>query len=420
MEHNVSDDLNLIIKRIVDELLAQTSFYRYDGRTTETGECKHLLPDCKMVTNEDLKAIPIEFRPELAGNLMKPSLNPDQNAYPLLLELYQDSKENPDPEKRWLAYHLFRQGLDLQDLDPVMYEMINTNPNSMGHWFPALVDAAAHQDYFKIPKTTIIKLPLTLLQLTRLDYARHTPTTLQIVDEYCYRAFDLDETQTYFIRTGTSSLKYDFRNVKVTGAKEVHELGEYLLYNHFRGVEMAGPLSRPSIYGMQTTVEWAVLEYIEPKEELPQIYFGMPLRLELRAFIDADEKKLLGIAPYWEPSLMKKRFSMDSDFLNPDKIHDYAVFTAYEDILMKKYEDYKDKIAEKIESLLPYLNLTGQWSLDVMVNGTNDDGSDDVYLIDMSTAQSSALSECVPRGLLKPLEEDWIPHIPDLLPKHTE
>ena len=55
---------------------------------------------------------------------------------------------------------------------------------------------------------------------------------------------------------------------------------------------MAGPLCQPSIYGMQTTVEWAVREYIEPKEKLPEIYCGLPLRLEMRVFIDAMQASL--------------------------------------------------------------------------------------------------------------------------------
>lgn len=411
MNHTVNDTVNEMVDKIVEELIDQTYVYKYDGKTAETEMPAYRLPSESAVTQADINNLPMEIRPELTGSLMKVDLNPKHPAYLTLIELYKDSKANISPNKRKLAYHLFRQGLDIQDLDPVMYEMIDTNPNSMGHWFPELVEAVNKQTYFKVPKTTIIKVPLTLLQMTRLEYRSHTPTTLKIVDDYCYKIFGLDETQTYFIRTGTTSLKYDFRNVKVTGAKEVHELGEYLLYNHSRGVEMAGPLTQPSIYGMQTTVEWAVREFIEPKEDIPQIYFGMPLRLELRAFIDADAKKVLGIAPYWDPNTMKRRFSMDDDFRNPDKIHDYTIYKAYEDTLMEKYDKYEDKIWKQIESMLPDLNLTGQWSLDVMVNGINEDGSDDVYLIDMATAESSALVEYLPREVLRPRQENWIPDL---------
>lgn len=410
MDHEISDDLNPLVDRIVNELIDQTLVYKFDENVTYEMFPLRNIPEKNMVTKEEVNVFPLSIRPELTGQLMRVDTNPEKPSYVVLLEMYNKYLESKNSK----LYHTFRQGLDLLDVDPVMYTMIDMNPDSMGHWFPALVEAAKCQDYFKVPKTTLIKIPLTLLQMTRLDYMLHTPTTLKIVDEYCYKIFDLDETKTYFIRTGTTSLKYDFRNVKVSGAKEVHELGEYLLYNHSKGPAMAGPLSQPSIYGMQTTVEWAVREYIEPKEVLPQIYFGMPLRLELRVFIDADEKKVIGIAPYWDPNVMKKRFSMDDDFRNPDKIHDYTVYTAYEHILIAKYEQYKDKICKKVDQMLPYLDLTGQWSLDVMVNGVNEDGSDDVYLIDMATAQTSALIEYVPKHLLKRSEENWLPEIPEL------
>lgn len=415
MKRATPEELDDMVNRIVNEFISQTPVYRYDGQNIVVVEPK-LLPDHEMLTKDEVMAVPADMRPECSGNLMKKDLNvgADENGK-FLLWLYMDSMSTEKTKaQRQKAYHMFRQGLDIQDLDGLMYAVIDKNQDSMGHWLPALVEAAKHQSYFKIPKTTMIKVPLSMLQLTRLEYASHTPTTLKIVDDYCYRIFNLDENQTYFIRTGTSSLKYDFRNVKVTGAKEVHELGEYLLFNHFRGIQMAGPLTQPSIYGMQTTVEWAVREYIEPKESVPEIYFGLPLRLEMRVFIDATDKRILGIAPYWDPETMKKRFSMDDDFRNPDKIHDYVVYCAYESKVMEQYDKYRDKVLQKIEAMLPFLDLEGQWSLDVMFNGVNEDGTDDMYLIDMALARHSALVECVPRELLKPVEEDWVPEIQEV------
>lgn len=415
MERKVSADLEELIQKIVTELVSLTPVYRYDGKDVSVSD-PSALPDHEMVTKEEVMAVPAPLRPECTGSLMKRdcAIREDENGK-FLCSMYLKSKSQKLPlETRHYAYHKFRQGLDLLDLDGLMYAIIDRNQDSMGHWLPALVEAVKKQDYFKVPKTTVIKVPLTLLQLTRIEYATHTPTTLKIVDDYCYRVFRLDENETYFVRTGTSSSKFDFRNARVTGPKEVHELGEYLLYNHFRGVSLAGSTNTPCIYGMQTTVEWAVREYIEPKETVPEIYFGLPLRLEMRVFIDATEKKVLGIAPYWDPETMKKRFSLEDDYRNPDKVHDYVVYAAYEPVLMAKYEKYKEKVVSKVEALLPYLDLEGQWSLDVMFNGVNQDGSDDMYLIDMAPASHSALTEYIPDGLLKPCEEDWIPEIPEL------
>ncbi len=48
-------------------------------------------------------------------------------------------------------------------------------------------------------------------------------------------------------------------------------------------------------------------------------------------------------------------------------------------------------------------------SVDIMQNG------DDFYIIDMALSATSALSECVPPGLLKPLKENWLPVIPEAM-----
>ena len=36
---------------------------------------------------------------------------------------------------------------------------------------------------------------------------------------------------------------------------------------------------------------------------------------------------------------------------------------------------------------------------------------DDFYIIDMALAKNSALNDCVPKGLLRDAEEDWIPKL---------
>lgn len=112
------------------------------------------------------------------------------------------------------VYHLFRQGLDILDLDPIIYETIGMNRNSIGYWFPTLKKASEKQNFFQIPATKIVKVPLTLLQLTRCDYMGLTPTTIDIVNRWAYEAFELDENKTYFIKTGTYSSKFDFRMQK--------------------------------------------------------------------------------------------------------------------------------------------------------------------------------------------------------------
>ena len=252
-----SADLASIKSRIVQELLSQAGIWKYDGEKAE--EVRDLVAaPAKPVTNEEIMALPKKLRPELKGNLMKIDiLEPSSMT---LLELWTMYLKEKNPKKKKWFYDHFRQGLDLLDVDEITAKIIERNPNSMGHWLPQLVDAVQQQDFFRVPKTTIVKLPTTLLQMTRLEYMSHTRTTLDIVDDFCRQAFDLKEDGDYFLKTGTYSSKFDFRNAHVHEQQEVKELGEYLLFIHNQAISMASPTNIPCIYGVSTTDEWVVRE----------------------------------------------------------------------------------------------------------------------------------------------------------------
>jgi hypothetical protein len=100
---------------------------------------------------------------------------------------------------------------------------------------------------------------------------------------------------------------------------------------------------------------------------------------------------------------MKKRFSQGDDADSPHQCHDYIIYKMHEETLMNRYHEHKDEIVNRIKEMLPDVELTGQWSIDIMQNG------DDFWLIDMATADTSALRECVPSNLLRPTPENWIP-----------
>ena len=399
------EDINDLCKRIVNELLAQTICYVYDGSDGKTVYPEYE-PSDTTVTPEEVNRIPKKYRPWLTGTAAVKDMNCD--SYPMLLTLYKKFLESNDIRSKKESYHIFRQGLDILDVDPVMYLMIGQNQNSMGYWLPKLVDAVKKHGFFKIPKTTVVRVPLTLLQLTRCNYMSLNASTKKIVDDYCMKAFDLDVSKDYFIKTGTYSSKFDFRNCKVTGEKEVRELGEYLLFIHFQALQMASPLSRPCIYGASTTNEWVVREFITDSENNPTIYKGLPLHTEYRIFVDFDTDAILGVSPYWEPDTMKKRFSQGPDKNDPDMIHDYVIYKMHEEVLMKRYHENVNRVTENIKNLISHIDLPGQWSIDVMQNGN------DFYIIDMAAAASSALKECVPTGLLKDPEEDWLPKLPEI------
>ena len=388
-EKKLSETINVI----ADDLYRKTDRISVtDGTVSRMKaiDCK----DSEMpVTNEVLNRFPEGIRPQLTGTLMKVDIS--KMSSDMLLMNLVELKKSKDPRKKLHWYHLFRQGLDILDLDDITYRMLGLNRNSIGYWLPQVCKAVHAHGFFRIPETKIVKVPMPVLQLSRLDYASLTPATLKIVDDWAMKAFDLDVNKTYFIKTGTYSSKFDFRNAKVTGEKEVRELGEYLLFIQHQACMMAGPLTQPSIYGVSTTNEWCVREYIEDRENNPCIYQGLPLHTEYRVFVDFDTDEVIGISPYWEPTVMKNRFANENDASSVHKRHDYIVYKMHEETLMNRYNENKDTVLSAVKEFIPDVNLEGQWSIDIMQNG------EDFWLIDMATAETSALKECIPKEKLK-------------------
>lgn len=374
--------LDEIIDRIVDELLFVAGLQ----------ENKKVF-----LTADEVNSIPIEKRPQLSGKLIQKDISVP--SYHSVLWHYNEFLKG----KGIQHYHMFRQGLDILDLDPILYEIIGQNKNSMCYWFPNLSKAVDSTDFFKYPETKIVKVPLPLLQLTRLPYEDHNSSTIKILNKFCMKAFDLDVNKKYFIKTGTYSSKFDFRNALVEDPKEIREIGEYLLFIHFQALQMASSLSTPTIYGVSTTNEWVVREFIEDVEENPTIYKGMPLRTEYRFFVDFDKKSVIGVSPYWREDVMLNSLKMNPE--DPHKQHDYVIYKSHQEKLYKKYNDNVGNLKTKVEELIQKIELSGQWSLDIMQNGS------DFYIIDMAEASASALNDCVPKELLKKNPENWIPKL---------
>lgn len=392
-------ELNSLIDRIVDELIPETRLYIYNakhgGYYVKYSANRDFVTD---VTNKELNRYPEELRPQLTGKLMMVDVS--EPSYKSLLQNYAEYKNAKNDRMKMLYYNLFRQGLDILDLDDFTYQMLEMNPISMGFWLPPLVEGLYGNKFFKVPDTKILHVPITMLQLTRLGFETLNPVTKEIVNRYCKKVFHLDEHGDYFIKTGTYSSKYEFRNAHIHEPKEVDEMGEYfLLLNHLT-CSMAAPMNNRSFYGANTTNEWVVREYIKDKESNPTIYNGLPLHTEYRVFVDFDTKEILGVSPYWRSDVMKNKFKEVS---SPQERHDYVVYLMHEDVLNKRYNESVQTVLNELNKVIPHAELSGQWSVDVMRNG------DDYYIIDMALAEYSALNDCVPKNLLRAYPQQWLP-----------
>lgn len=401
--------------RIVDELLQQTETLHVhaDGTCSTTRFSIPALPDGPDPDPMDpgkLAAIPEAIRPQLTGSHLMKDI--DGESYLSLLSMWKnhlDAVASGDRKKAKIFYDQFRQGLDLLDLDPVTYEIIDTNPISIGYWLPR-VAASAVAAGLSIPETCVVKVPVTLLQLTRKGYDALTPGSLAVADEYCRRAFDLDPDGDYFIKTGTYSSKFDFRNAHVSGADEIADIGQYLLFIHAQALAYAhydlSGRGAPVVYGMSTTTEWAVRDFV-PSTIKETIYHGMPLRTEFRVFVDFDAREIIGCCPYWREDVMIPRFERAADSGQPDKIHDSLTYRAALPRLRKEYAERLPEVQARIQDMVSRdCGLHGQWSVDIML----EDGR--LYLIDMALAENSALYDCVPQEKRIPSKENWMPSLP--------
>lgn len=190
------------------------------------------------------------------------------------------------------------------------------------------------------------------------------------------------------------------KHAHIHNPKEINEMGEYFLFLNHLTCSMASPLNNRCFYGANTTNEWVVREYIKDKENNPTIYNGLPLHTEYRVFVDFDTKEILGASPYWRSDVMKNEFKKVS---SPQERHDYVVYKMHEDILNQRYHESVQTVLAELKKVIPRIELTGQWSVDVMRNGN------DYYIIDMALAENSALNDCVPKNLLRAYPQQWLP-----------
>lgn len=267
---------------------------------------------------------------------------------------------------------LLSRTLSVSDLTPRTYQRFADNPNSMFNWLKQVKEAVTtSSSELKIPATKMLRLPIELAQFIRIEYQDTSQEDKDLFNTFIFEQFKLEDDKTYFIKTGNFSSKFQFANAKCS---EPREMGEYFqVINNFAMEVGAGQ-----------TIDLVVREYIEDVEDNPTIYNGMPLRTEFRAFVDCDTNELIGIVPYWHPIVMKRALK---NGLAASIQQDYRTYLKHEDKLTREYNDNLARVRKEISTMLPKLNLKGQYSIDVMKNG------DDLYVIDLALMSESALTE---------------------------
>lgn len=291
-------------------------------------------------------------------------------------DLDQYIEKLPIGKKRTNVENLRSRLVSVSDLTSKLYNEFAQNPNSLHNWFPAIEAAVMNQSFFKVPKTISKRMPIEIAQFIRLEYQDTTQVSKERLNNMLFDLFELEDDKEYFIKTGTFSSKFEFHNAHL---KEPREIGEYFqVINNFAMEVGAGH-----------SVDLVVREYIEDKDNRPTIYNGMPLRTEFRAFVDFDSDTLEGIVPYWHPVVMKGALKRG---LSAEMEKDYATYRSIEDTLSEDYNEHVQAVKQNLEEIIPNINLTGRYSVDIMKNG------EDFYIIDLATTETSALYELLPQN----------------------
>lgn len=294
----------------------------------------------------------------------------DQTLRDLTAQIIQTT----DSEDKRNLINLRSRMTSVSHLTISLYQEFLANPNTMSNWFPELQAAWKCTDqWFNIPKTKIITLQPDLAEYFRWEYQDIPSVARDKVNEIIFQAFDLDPQQEYFIKTGTFSSKFEFKNAHLTESKEIADY--FVVINNFAMTVGAG-----------TSVDLVVREWIDDPENHDTIYDGMPLRTEFRVFINCDEDTVIGVVPYWNPLVMKNVLQTQGKH-NPEIQRDYETYKANEERLNTEFNECQHAVSNHVAELLPHLDLHGKYSLDVMKSG------DKFYLIDMATMEDSALKE---------------------------
>lgn len=308
------------------------------------------------------------------GKYMRSDNMPVDNTIKELEEQIALATQNKDLSRKAQLEGLLSRTESVSDLTELLYERFNQNKNTMSFWFPSLKEVIKKQDFFKVPETKCLTLPLELSQFIRHEYMNVNQISKDKFNQLLIDYFELDLTKEYFIKTGVFSSKFEFANAH---CDDPAVIGDYfIVINNYAMLVGAGRSN-----------DLVVREWIPDPENRPTIYNGMPLRTEFRAFVNFDTNENYGVVEYWHPVVMKNVLRRQGESI--PKINEYyETYKEFEDVLHEDFNNNVGLVTRNLNKIIKEMKgLTGEWSIDVMKSG------DDFYIIDMALMSESALTE---------------------------
>ena len=185
----------------------------------------------------------------------------------------------PTPEEQQAAHESFMRYL-------------RENPNNFSYWFPHIKNLT--EKGISIPYSIIIHIPEEVYKA----FFREEEGDAEKIDRWVMdivsptiAANPLLNGRKLFIKNGTFSNKFDFSKAcLIEDARD-----EETLIHHISNIMYDSYMHETDGY-----LELVVREFIEPEENTPTIYNGMPLRCEARVFYNFDTHQLLYAVNYWD------------------------------------------------------------------------------------------------------------------------
>lgn len=232
------------------------------------------------------------------------------------------------------------------------------NPNNFSYWAPKLGPLVGQYILFMLPDWFLDAYTSGNIA----DRDKISTYVGEHITPIVQQAFPTGEC---FMKNGCYSGKFSFD-------KSCHltDLSNESIVEHLLSLEYDALM-----YETYGDLELVFRPYIHPKQNTPTIYGGMPLRVELRAFYDFDKRKYMYDEFYW-----------DWDYCH-DKLdeHDKRVFEQSYDSIKLEFEKNRNQIKKFLKESLKDVELTGKWSVDVLVGPKGN-----YHIIDMAIAERSA------------------------------
>lgn len=244
---------------------------------------------------------------------------------------------------------------EIEEMSKREYERNKKNKNNYSYWYEKVKDCG-----IDIAKSYIYKIPYDQYK----NLINDSESGRNLFEKYVKEEIKTLPNTIYNIKNGTFSNKFDFK----TCISSKEELPDKLYKINYQS----------ALFEAGGYTEFIIRELINyDYKNIPTIYNGMPLRTEIRVFYNFDTRKVLYSVNYW---------NFDYCYKNIYDITDKIVFVHEKERLENEFIKRKEEVEKLVEKHMQGVDLSGNWSIDILYDELNDK----YYLIDMAIAEQSA------------------------------